>query len=54
MVISCKTGKELKSRKSDSVWNLFTPLSRRNKEKNSYNYYVVNKLNKDLKTQSWI
>ena len=48
-VISGKTGKLVQSRKGESTWNLFTPLSRRNNTSGSFKYYVVDKLNKDLK-----
>ena len=47
-VISGKTGKKVESRKGDSIWNLYTPLSRRNNEKNSFNNYIVQKFNRDL------
>ena len=47
-IISGKTGKKVESRKGDSIWNLYIPLSRRNNEKNSYKNYTVTKFNKDL------
>ena len=47
-IIRGKTGKKVESRKGNSIWNLYTPLSRKNNNKNSYKYYIANKLNKDL------
>ena len=47
-IIGGKTGKKLESRKGDNIWSLYIPLSRRNNDKNSYKYYMVNKFNKNL------
>jgi len=47
-VISGKTGKELKSRKGNSIWELYIPLSRKNNEKGSLKSYQVQKYNKDI------
>ena len=47
-VISGRTGKELKSRKGDSIWNLYIPLTRRKKVKGSLDSYTVQKLNNEI------
>ena len=47
-VISGRTGKELKSRKGDSIWNLYIPLTRRNNEKGSLKSYTVKTLNNEI------
>ena len=40
-VISGRTGKKVGSRQGKSDWNLYDILSRKNKEKNTFNYYIV-------------
>ena len=47
-VISGRTGKELKSRKGDSIWNLYIPLTRRKNVKDSLKSYTVQKFNKEI------
>ena len=47
--ISGKTGKKTGSRKGDSIWKIYYPLTRRNQEKGSYNKYNIKKKNKELK-----
>jgi len=47
-VISGRKGKSLMSRKGESIWNLYIPITSRNKTKDSFLKYKVEKLNKDL------
>ena len=47
-VISGRTGKELKSRKGDSIWNLYMPLTRRKNIKGALESYKVQKLNNEI------
>ena len=42
-VISGKTNKVIGERKGRSDWNLYEPLSRKNNDKGSFNYYTGNK-----------
>ena len=46
-IISGKTGKKVGERKGKSEWNLYEPLSRKNKDKGSFDYYIVKKRNCD-------
>ena len=47
--ISGKTGKKTGSRKGNSIWNIYYPLTRRNQKKESFNKYIVVKKNDVLK-----
>ena len=42
-IISGKTGKKVGERKGNSEWKLYEPLSRKNKVKGSFDYYIVKK-----------
>ena len=42
-IISGKTEKKVGERKGKSEWNLYTPLSRKNNNKKSFDYYTVKK-----------
>ena len=44
-IISGLTGKLIGERKGKSDWNVYEPLSRKNNEKGSFDYYTVNKIN---------
>ena len=48
-VISGRTGKKVGSRQGKSNWKLYDILSRMNKEKNTFNYYIVVTRNNDIK-----
>ena len=48
-VISGRTGKKVGSRQGKSDWNLYDILSRKNKEKNTFNYYIVVTRNNEIK-----
>ena len=42
-IISGKTGKKVGERKGKSEWNLYEPLSRKNKDKGSFDYNIIKK-----------
>jgi len=48
-IISGRTGKKVGSRKGKSDRNLYNILSRMNKEKNTFNYYIVVTKNNEIK-----
>ena len=47
--ISGKTGKKTGSRKGNSIWNIYYPLTRRKQKKDSYSKYNIDKKNDVLK-----
>ena len=42
-IISGRTGKKIGERKRKNEWKLYEPLTRKNKEKGSFDYYIVKK-----------
>ena len=48
-VISGKIRNILQSKKGESTWKFYIPLSRKNGVKGSFKKYIVIKFNKDLK-----